>query len=104
MSSLLTTLTLSAAMLKQAQSNEKANECEGILAFISRGQAAGQDNAENRNNDGEAVKYAKCLAFQRKHAHFFQKLPYYQCSLAICNEQQQLEWHKYTSKGEVESS
>ena len=47
---------------------------------------------------------AKCVEFQRKNAHFFQRFPYYQCSLALCTDQQKLEWHKYTSHGEVESS
>jgi len=81
-------LALSAAVLKQAQSNEKANECEGILAYITREPAAGQENAANRNNGDQAVSYAKCLQFQRKNAHFLQRLPYYQCGLAICSEQQ----------------
>ena len=59
--------------MKQTMSSEKPNECEGILAYITRAPAAGQDeNAENRNaGEQDAAGYAKCIDFQRKNAHFF---------------------------------
>lgn len=74
------------ALNQYLKSTKQENECGGILAYIS--------TANNEKKNG--------IQFQIQNAHFLQQLPYYQCGLAILNQQSKtVQTMKFTSKGHI---
>lgn len=68
----------------QAQNTQK-NECGGILAYVT------------------TKEQKDAIGFQHKYAHLLQKLPYYQCGLAMNDlKTNKVVTMKFTSEGQLQ--